>query len=348
MLNKLAEIANNLDQSGKYAEADKITSLMVKLSQSEKKEKSLVNKIIDLLEKEGLKCPECNGEMEFEPGSDNYGLCNCSDEDCDCTIDLVEEVEEFLHKLDEGEFKCPDCEGEMKLKGADCICTNGKCKCKMQAKKMFLSDLFDGMESDKEAGMRIASRSHDHEFSMARKQLMSAKHAIEHILEAMGDKEEGDLMAWVQSYLTMASDYLQSVQNYMSYGSADLLDEEDGLDDIFDFEDENDEAMRENEFEDEFRIAAKKPGNVRLNKPFRTPGGPKKFSVYVKNKKGNIVKVNFGDPGLSIKRDDPNRRRNFRARHNCDSDPRAKDRTTAKYWSCKFWSSPSVTSLLKG
>ena len=45
-----------------------------------------------------------------------------------------------------------------------------------------------------------------------------------------------------------------------------------------------------------------------LNKPFRTPKGPKKFSVYVKNDKGNVVKVNFGDPNMEIKRDDPARR----------------------------------------
>ena len=51
-----------------------------------------------------------------------------------------------------------------------------------------------------------------------------------------------------------------------------------------------------------------------LNKPFRTSKGPKKFSVYVKNEKGNIVKVNFGDPNMEIKRDDPKRRKNFRSR----------------------------------
>ena len=71
-----------------------------------------------------------------------------------------------------------------------------------------------------------------------------------------------------------------------------------------------------------------------LNKPFRTPGGPKKFSVYVKNEKGNVVKVNFGDPNMEIKRDDPARRKNFRARHNCDN-PGPK--TKARYWSCRQW-----------
>lgn len=73
---------------------------------------------------------------------------------------------------------------------------------------------------------------------------------------------------------------------------------------------------------------------VQLNNPFRTPGGPKKFSVYVKNDKGNVVKVNFGDPNMEIKRDDPDRRKNFRARHNCDNPgPKWK----ARYWSCYQW-----------
>lgn len=73
---------------------------------------------------------------------------------------------------------------------------------------------------------------------------------------------------------------------------------------------------------------------VTLNKPFRTPDGPKKFSVYVKNEKGNVVKVNFGDPNMRIKKSNPKRRKSFRARHNCDN-PGPK--TKARYWSCKKW-----------
>jgi hypothetical protein len=73
---------------------------------------------------------------------------------------------------------------------------------------------------------------------------------------------------------------------------------------------------------------------VQLGKPFYTPGGPKKRSVYVKNAKGNVVKVNFGDPNLKIKKNIPARRKSFRARHKCDT---AKDRTSPRYWSCKFW-----------
>lgn len=82
---------------------------------------------------------------------------------------------------------------------------------------------------------------------------------------------------------------------------------------------------------------------VKLNDPFRTPGGPKKFSVYVKNDKGNVVKVNFGDPAMEIKRDDPERRKNFRARHGCDSPgPKWK----AKYWSCRMWAKGQSVSEL--
>ena len=91
--------------------------------------------------------------------------------------------------------------------------------------------------------------------------------------------------------------------------------------------------------------AAEEKKGKKLNKPFRTPGGPKKFSVYVKNEKGNVVKVNFGDPNMEIKRDDPARRKSFRARHGCDN-PGPK--TKAKYWSCKMWSKKSVTKVTKG
>ena len=73
-----------------------------------------------------------------------------------------------------------------------------------------------------------------------------------------------------------------------------------------------------------------------LNKPFRLPSGSrKKFGVYVKNQKGNVVKVTFGDPNMEIKRDDPERRKSFRARHQCDTNPGPKYK--ARYWSCKQW-----------
>ena len=74
---------------------------------------------------------------------------------------------------------------------------------------------------------------------------------------------------------------------------------------------------------------------VTLNDPIRTSENPnKKFKVYVKGPKGKVVVVRFGDPNLSIKRDDPKRRKSFRARHGCDNPgPKWK----AKYWSCYQW-----------
>lgn len=95
------------------------------------------------------------------------------------------------------------------------------------------------------------------------------------------------------------------------------------------------EIGSEEEISEEIWAAEEKKGKT-LNKPFRTSGGPKKFSVYVKNDKGNVVKVNFGDPNMEIKRDDPARRKSFRARHNCEN-PGPK--TKARYWSCKQWRS---------
>ena len=88
---------------------------------------------------------------------------------------------------------------------------------------------------------------------------------------------------------------------------------------------------------------AAKKGKAPLNKPFRLPSGSKKkFGVYVKNDKGNIVKVTFGDPNMSIKRDNPERRKSYRARHGCDSPgPKWK----ANYWSCKMWSAKPVSKI---
>lgn len=72
---------------------------------------------------------------------------------------------------------------------------------------------------------------------------------------------------------------------------------------------------------------------VELNKPMQ--GDVKKFKVYVKDPQtGNVKKVNFGDPDMRIKKSNPERRKSFRARHNCDN-PGPK--TKARYWSCKKW-----------
>jgi hypothetical protein len=71
---------------------------------------------------------------------------------------------------------------------------------------------------------------------------------------------------------------------------------------------------------------------VKLGKPMA--GDVKKFKVYVKNPKGNVVKVNFGQKGVKIKKNNPERRKSFRARHNCEN-PGPRDK--ARYWSCRKW-----------
>ena len=152
----------------------------------------------------------------------------------------------------------------------------------------------------------------DDEFDMVKNQLAKASNAIHNIL-SMIEGKQGRLEDWVQSKITLGVDYLDTIADYMTG--------------------------------ERTKVASKNEGK-KLNKPFRTPGGPKKFSVYVKNDKGNVVKVNFGDPNMEIKRDDPNRRKNFRARHNCDNPgPKWK----ARYWACKTWEAgKSVTDITSG
>ena len=90
--------------------------------------------------------------------------------------------------------------------------------------------------------------------------------------------------------------------------------------------------------EEELEEAEYQGRKVKLGKP--TQGDAKKFKVYVKNPKGNVVKVNFGQGGkakggtMKIRKSNPGARKSFRARHNCDNPgPRHK----ARYWSCKKW-----------
>ena len=142
-------------------------------------------------------------------------------------------------------------------------------------------------------------------------------------------------------------DYGQSMKEYYEVGTDNyvnyLKDITPGEDKKKEYKQVREEPLNEwGEIDEDAEYQGKK---VKLNNPVR--GGSKKFYVYVRNDKGNVVKVSFGDStGLSIKRDDPERRKAFRARHNCDQ---KKDKTTPGYWSCKFWEKgKSVTDLMKG
>ena len=181
----------------------------------------------------------------------------------------------------------------------------------------------------------------DHEHGMFRRQLDKVDEAIEQIRNYVGDNE-GNIKAWVQSLMTLGADYLDTVAHYLN---SENKDGDVNVD--LDLPSHSNDKEEEASTGERTSYAAKYQGKtVTLNKPFRTPGGPKKFSVYVKNDKGNIVKVNFGDPNMEIKRDDPNRRKNFRARHRCDN-PGPK--TKARYWACRTWEAgKSVTDITKG
>lgn len=112
---------------------------------------------------------------------------------------------------------------------------------------------------------------------------------------------------------------------------------EDGIileadDETIEFLELNDMLAENNLAEDELNEAEYQGRKVTLNKPMQ--GDVKKSKVYVKNAKGNVVKVNFGQKGMSIKKNNPGSRKSFRARHNC-SNPGPKWK--ARYWSCRAW-----------
>ncbi len=114
----------------------------------------------------------------------------------------------------------------------------------------------------------------------------------------------------------------------LSVSEDDVIDEETYDGDEF-YEAYGDLWFNEDDEIDEAEYQGRK---VKLGKPMQ--GDVKKFKVYVKNPKGNVVKVNFGDPDMKIKKSNPARRKSFRARHNCDNPgPRHK----ARYWSCRKW-----------
>jgi len=157
---------------------------------------------------------------------------------------------------------------------------------------------------------------------------------------------------WTKDMISKAEIYVQNVYDFVKYYEPGKYEDE------YTNEDDDDESYAKFKYEDPktgevytYRRqgiyekdgrrltyvgqAAEYQGKkVTLNKPFRTPKGPKKFAVYTKNESGNVVIVRFGDPNMKIKKNIPERRKSFRARHNCDNPgPKWK----ARYWSCKAW-----------
>lgn len=170
-------------------------------------------------------------------------------------------------------------------------------------------------ESGEEYGMQISQINKMHD------QLMTLAKIVKSI--------PVDFEEWTKDHISKAEYYIQSIYDAVLYPSEK---EEDEVDEPSETED----VMPDTTNEIDSVFSSEYQGRkVTLNKPFRTPKGPKKFSVYVKNDKGNIVKVNFGDPNMKIKKNIPERRKSFRARHQCDTNPGPKWK--ARYWSCRMW-----------
>ena len=154
-----------------------------------------------------------------------------------------------------------------------------------------------------------------------------------------------DLPSWVQDKIAQIDNDIEDVYDYLMDDNNDYADDGDS-----DYENWDEESLKEahsilekwgklewqeiSELKESklFQEAEYQGRKVQLGKIMA--GDVKKFKVYVKNDKGNVVKVNFGQKGVKIKKNNPKRRKSFRARHNCSNPgPRWK----ARYWSCKKW-----------
>lgn len=169
--------------------------------------------------------------------------------------------------------------------------------------------------------------------------------------------EDDDLPAWVQDKITIAEHNMDAILGYLISQNPEAFndsEEEDGED--YDEEELDDEELEEacnylaksnkfNSKDGKFELyeveeshyanlneAEYQGRKVKLGKIMR--GDVKKFKVFVKKPNGKVVKVNFGDPNMRIKKSNPKRRKSFRARHRCDNPgPRWK----ARYWACRTW-----------
>ena len=168
--------------------------------------------------------------------------------------------------------------------------------------------------------------------------LQQMKRQCEYLLDFDENQVEeilNDGHDWAQDHISEAKNNMDQVFDF-------LMNEIKGEDSEFQTESYLPNIKGKKIYEDQYgsvellplQESEYKGRKVTLNKPFYTPDGPKKRSVYVKNSKGNVVKVNFGDPNMRIKKNSPSHRKSFRARHHCENPgPKWK----SKFWSCRAW-----------
>jgi hypothetical protein len=151
---------------------------------------------------------------------------------------------------------------------------------------------------------------------MAIEQIMKMQDQLMEVVAKMQTMQiPVEFQDWTKDMISKAEIYVQNVYDFVKYYEPGKYEDE--------------YTDKEESYSSEYQGR-----KVTLNKPFRTSNGPKKFAVYVKNESGNVVIVRFGDPNMTIKKNIPERRKSFRARHNCDNPgPKWK----ARYWACKSW-----------
>ena len=193
-----------------------------------------------------------------------------------------------------------------------------------------IEEVYHFLEGNLEGNKMVAeNESNNYMFWSSIKTIAHASGELLKMDESKVDAILSDGHGWALDHIATSNDDIEEVYHFL----ANTLDAYDG-DTEGGYEDEYGSV-------EELSIYEGKYDGKPLGKPMH--GDVKKFKVYVKNAKGNVVKVNFGDPNMEIKRDDPKRKKSFRARHKC---AQAKDRTTPKYWSCKMWSSTPVSKMV--
>ncbi len=145
---------------------------------------------------------------------------------------------------------------------------------------------------------------YDREGDMAKDDLRTINSAAEELYSILDANE--NLPEWVQAKITKAVDYIDTARDY----------------------------MKANKYAEDVETTEAKYHGKEVPLGKKLPGDVKKSKVYVRKPNGKIVKVNFGDKKMRIKKSNPARRKSFRARHNCKNPgPRWK----ARYWSCRSW-----------
>ncbi len=145
---------------------------------------------------------------------------------------------------------------------------------------------------------------YDREGDMAKDDLRTIDNAAKELYSILDANE--NLPEWVQAKITKAVDYIDTARDY----------------------------MKSNKYAEDIQADEAKYHGKEVPLGKKLPGDVKKSKVYVRKPNGNIVKVNFGDKKMRIKKSNPKRRKSFRARHNCKNPgPRWK----ARYWSCRSW-----------